>query len=265
MSEIQSLARGLQILDLFASPGCVWSVTDIATRLGVSKSSASRLARTLAAHGYLAADPNSRGYKLGAKMERPGDSRRGLGLRDVARPFIFPLMKNTGECAHTALASRGHALVIDDVESTASLRVAGGVGRLNMSHCTAVGKCLLAFGALPFPEVLPRRMSQTITEPEDLERHLDIIRQQGFAFDDEENEPGVRCVAAPVYDETGRVVGCIGISGPTVRMTPDRITELADMVMQTAHEITAVLGGGSRGKTLRPAFPSDPPTARSSR
>ena len=245
MSEIKSLDRALKALDLFlAEPDEARGVTELGDFLNINKSSASRMARTLAERGYLERDSGSRGYRLGPKLRRNRFEVRSPTLRELARPFIYPLMKSTGECSHTAVPSQGHALIIDDVESAASLRVAGGLGRLSPSHCTAVGKCLLAFGALDPPTELPARMPRTIVDHDVLIEHLAHIRRAGFAYDDEENEPGVRCLAAPVIGSSGDTVACVGISGPTVRMTSDRIPELAEAVMATARELSAVLGHG---------------------
>lgn len=250
MSEIKSLDRALKALDLFlAEPDEARSVTELGDFLNVNKSSASRMARTLAGRGYLERDPESRGYRLGPKLRRDRFEVRTPTLRELARPFIYPLMKATGECSHTAVPSQGHALIIDDVESAASLRVAGGLGRLSPSHCTAVGKCLLAFGALEPPAELPARMPRTIVDHDVLIEHLAAIRRDGFAYDDEENEPGVRCLAAPVFGAGGAAIACVGISGPTVRMTSERITELARAVISTARELSAVLGHGASRQT----------------
>lgn len=252
MSEIKALARGLRILDHLRArsaedSGSEVGVTELAALLSVNKSSASRLAHTLVAYGYLRPSPARRGFLLGAKLcaARPPDSG---GVRDLARPFLFLLMKRSGECAHTAIYAQGQALIIDDVESAASLRVAGGVGRLCPLHCTAVGKSLLAFADIPFPDALPRHTERTITDPDELAVHLEQIRRQGYALDDIENEEGVRCLAAPVYDLHERAVASIGISGPSVRMTEARIVELTAMLLDASRELSQALGSQRRSQ-----------------
>lgn len=256
MSEIKSLARGLRVLDLIADadgdPGATGiSVTEIADALGVNKSSASRLVKTLVSGGYLQRAPGSRGYGLGPKLQRFAGSPLHASIRDLARPFLLMLMKQSGECAHTAVYARGHALVIDDVEATSPLRVAGGIGRLNGLHCTAVGKCLLAFSNVAVPADLPARTLHTITDPERLARHLEETRRDGYAFDDEENEEGVRCLAAPVYGPDGRSPACIGISGPTVRMTRERVPTLAALVLDASLDLSQALGHSGLGRSSR--------------
>lgn len=233
MSEIQSLARGLKILDLLAEAGNGLSVTELAEALGVDKASASRLVATLERHGYVEKDPATRRCYLGPQVV--GLSRSVLArlpLREAARPFLRQLMEATGECAHLAIPAQGKALYIDQVESPATLRVNAQVGTMNPLHCTALGKALLAFGELTLPAPLEAFTPRTITEPETLRRHLEEIRRRGYAVDDEEFDLGVRCVAAPVFDFDGRLAGSIGISGPSTRITPERMPALAASVVE---------------------------------
>lgn len=244
VSDIQSLARGLQILDQIAANGGSVSVTEIADKLVVDKSTASRLVKTLVRWEYLQPERGSRRFVLGKRLYQIGwQLVNRLEVRDKAKPYLYQLVETTGECAHTAIYSEGRALMIDDVEAEASLRVIGGIGRRIPLHCTAVGKSLLAFALhIPFPDVLEARTETTITEPNLLRCHLEDIRAQGYAYDDQENELGVRCLAAPVYDPMGNVLATIGISGPTVRMTTDRIEPLAAQVIAAARQLSADMG-----------------------
>jgi DNA-binding IclR family transcriptional regulator len=239
MSEMQSLARGLRILDLIASADHALGVTEIATILDVDKSSVSRLVKTLVKYEYVQPDTGSRGYVLGRRFRQISwHLLNRMPVREKAKPYLYRLVEQTGECAHTAVYSEGKALMIDDVQAEASLRVVGGIGRMIPLHCTAVGKALLAFSDLPTPTHLNMETSRTITDPETLAWHLEQIRDLGYALDDEEHQEGVRCMAAPVYDYMGTVIAVIGISGPTVRMTDRRIPELAQMVMEAARELS---------------------------
>lgn len=243
MSEIQSLARGVAILDMVANAERSMSITEIAEALAIDKSSASRLVKTLVQSEYLQPERGSRRFVLGKRLyQLSWQLLNRMPVREKARPFLYRLVQITGECSHTAVYSEGKALVIDDVEAEASLRVVGGIGRRIPLHCTAVGKGLLAFSELPLPAVLERKTSRTITDTALLHEHLAHIRAVGCALDDEEHEPGVRCLAAPVYDQMGSVIATIGISGPTVRVTDDRLPWLGEQVMQIARELSAELG-----------------------
>lgn len=240
MSEIQSVARGLKIMEMLAASTDTVSVTELADALGIDKSSASRLVQTLANHGYAEQDPQSRRYRLGPQVVRLSRSLlTRMPLRNEADPFLHNLVNRTGECAHLAILAQNQALYIDQVESPASLRVTTGVGTLAPLHCTALGKSLLAFSAeAVFPSEMPAFTPRTITDVETLRHHLEQVRQQGYAVDDEEYDFGVRCVAAPVFDYRGKAVGAIGVSGPAGRMTLQRVAEFAAVVAEVSRDLS---------------------------
>jgi DNA-binding IclR family transcriptional regulator len=249
MTEMQTLARGLQILDLIASSDRAISITEISQVLNLEKSCVSRTVKTLVNYGYVQPDTRSRGYVLGKRIRQISwHYLNRIPIREKAKPYLYRLVQQTGECAHTAVYSEGKALMIDDVEAEASLRVVGGIGRLIPLHCTAVGKALLAFSDLPLPSALEAETAHTITDQALLTQHLEEIRRQGAALDDEEHQEGVRCLAAPVYDYMGTVIAAIGISGPTVRVTDDRLAELAQRVKDAAKELSEDLCHTVRGE-----------------
>lgn len=246
MSEIQSLARGIRILELIWQAGRSMGITELAEQLEIDKSSASRLVKTLVQHGYLQHEQTSRRFVPGVRLYQIGwELVNRMPLREKARKHLYRLVEATGECAHTAIYSEGKALMIDDVEAEASLRVVGGVGRMLPMHCTAVGKSLLAFAKLPMPALLDSKTPRTISDSASLAAHLsEVVCASGYAYDDEEHEPGVRCLAAPVYNQQGIAVAAIGISGPTIRVTDDRVVALAEFVRRAAAELSAELADG---------------------
>jgi DNA-binding IclR family transcriptional regulator len=240
MSEIQSLARGLTILDRFVHADRSLSITELAGDLNIDKSTVSRLVKTLVNYGYVQSESGSRRYVLGRQAHLIGwQLYNRIPVREVAHPYVSALAEQIGEAAHTAVAFGGKALMIDDVEAEGSmLRVVGQTGRMIPLHCTAVGKGLLAFAELPLPDELSRWTERTIVTPEQLQQHLETVRAQGYAFDDEEYEPGIRCLAAPVFNFMGLAIAVIGVSGPTVRVTQERVPELAKVVMDTAEKLS---------------------------
>lgn len=239
MSEIQSLARGLKILDLLhQSPGGL-SITELAERLEVDKGSASRLMATLVSYGYAEKDPLTRRCHLGPQVVSLGRSALArLPLPAAARPFLRQLMEQTGECAHLGVPAQGKVLYIDQVESPATLRVNAQIGQMSPLHCTALGKALLAFGDLELSTPLEAFTPHTLTDPQALLQHLAEVRQAGYALDDEEFDHGVRCIAAPVFDFQGRLAGSIGISGPATRLTPERLPGLAATVVAVGQALS---------------------------
>ena len=249
MDTVQALERGLGILDLLteadADPmrrGRGVPLQVLADELGVHKSSALRLVHTLIAAGY-AAPAEGSGYRLGTALRRDAPSSiDSARLKRAARPFLEDLVDRTGECAHLAVADSGRALVLDDVETTAPLRVVPVSGRHVALHCTSAGKALLAFGLAEIPRTLPRRTPRTITSRAALEEHLAVIREAAYAYDDEENDTNTRCISAPVFGSGGTPIGCIGIDAPSVRLTADRIPAAAAHVVLVARRLSEALG-----------------------
>lgn len=240
MSEIQSLARGLKILDLLAEAEDGVGITDLAEKMGIDKGSASRLIATLANYGYAEKDPSSRRYRLGPMVVSL--SRLVLQrtpLRETSKPYLRQLMEQTGECSHLAVASQGKVLYIDQVESPATLRVNAQVGKIAPMHCTALGKAMMAFADYPIVEPLEAFTARTITDPAMLKAHLEQTRRQGFAVDDEEYDYGVRCIAVPVFDFREKVIGSIGVSGPAARVTLERLPEIARTVTAVGEALSA--------------------------
>ena len=232
MAEIQSLARGLVILERLATVPEGLGITQMAEEFKVDKGSMSRLLQTLAKYGYAEKDTKTRKYVLGPQILRLSRALlTRMPLREVAKPFLNQLVEETGECAHLAILAQGQALYIDQVESSLVLRVATGVGTLAPLHCTALGKVLMAFGDTPLPEYLESFTMRTMTDPAMIQRHLEQVRGQGYAMDDEEYYYGVRCIAVPVTDYRDKCVAAIGISGPSNRLTLETLPKMA-MVVQ---------------------------------
>lgn len=242
MGEIQSLARGLQIIGKLAEATDGLSITDLANQFNVDKGNMSRLMQTLAKYGFAEKSAVSRKYILGPQIVQ--HSRTLLertSLRDVAKPYLKQLVDSTGECAHLAILAQGQAFYIDQEESTNALRVTTDVGSLAPLYCTALGKIFLAFTKTPIPDSLTAHTMRTITDESMLKRHLEIVRSQGFSLDDEEWNLGVRCIAVPVFDHRDKCVAAIGISGPTTRLSLEKLSQISNSIIETGKELSARL------------------------
>ncbi len=252
MSEIQTLARGLQIINALADAQDGLSITELAERFDVDKGNMSRILQTLANYGFAEKASDTRRYSLGPQVVRLSRSLlTRMELREVAKPFLDELVKATGECAHLAILAQGQALYIDQAESPSALRVNTGVGTMAPLHCTALGKVLLAFANAPVAEHLVSYTIRTIVDAGTLQAHLERVRRQGYAIDDEEFEAGVRCIAVPVCDFRNRCVGAVGVSGPTSRMSLESMPRMAQAVQEIGKALSARLSfkanGGSCG------------------
>jgi DNA-binding IclR family transcriptional regulator len=247
---IQSLGRGLEILDLMASRGGEISVSEAASILGVDRSTASRLMATLESRGYVDQHIVTHRFRLGTKLIHLSKVLlESLSLGTIGHEEVRALAEQTGEGAQLAILGKTNAVFIDHVDGRERrLTIATNVGDHDPLHCTAIGRALLSglsdeeardlLAQTPLERYTPRT-AVSISEVLDRVR---VVRRQGYAFDDEERYVGVQCVAAPVYDHTGRVVAAIGISGPTVRMIHATEKALAEAVGAASHQLSSRLG-----------------------
>ncbi len=248
-SRIRSVAKALSIMDLLAQNGRAMSLAEICRETGLAKSTAHGLLATLMDYRYVEQDCFEGKYRLGLHLFEIGSVvANSWDVRKVAAPYIEKLVDELEETAHLAVLEHGQVLYIDKRESRRSIRIVSQIGARLPAHCSGVGKVLLAH--IPASEVrlvvashgLPRFTRNTITDVHRLEEELERIRSQGFAVDNEEIMDGLRCVAAPIRDHTGRVCAAISVSSPVARLVGDWFLRVVDMVTATAREISAGLG-----------------------
>src|SRR5688572_16049056 len=247
---VQSVERALSLLEAVAGSADSVPLARLTDVLGIDPSSVFRLANTLKRRGFLA-NPNGRKhYVLGPavwRLSREYDwSRMLIG---ICREAVKALALRTGETAHLAVREGREVFFIDHYASgDQGVIVAGQTGKLMPLHCTAHGKALLAdFGlaelkALYGATSLERYTARTSVSLPDLAKACSSVRAEGFAADDGEYLEDVRCVAAPVRDQGGLVIGSIGVSAPATRMSEGRDSVLAQHVRDTAEHINALLG-----------------------
>jgi DNA-binding IclR family transcriptional regulator len=253
-TTIQSLQRGLAILELVSREGAGMTMMAVSRQMGLHPSTTFHLLRTLTGLGYLVHDEATKEYRLGSKIfHLAASSQTEMRLLRVSSPCLVDLAKQTGETAHFAVFERGEVIVINKVDGTSGIHVSERVGYPRPAHSTAIGKVLLAhLPAAGLRAYLDRHelaalTPKTIVAAPALEAELATVREQGFAFDDEEFAEGIRCLAAPVRSFTGHVVAAVGISGPVWRVSPDRVVPLADLVKAAARRLSQELGSPADG------------------
>lgn len=244
----------LDILDYLVSCRGEAGVTEVAQALGVHKSTASRLLAAMEARRYVSRNGTTGKYSLGMRLvELSKVKLEQLDLRTHARPFLEELVRATGETAHLAILDQGEVVYIDKVDTPQTLMMRSRIGYRISPHCTALGKAILAFlppdaaDALIRGRDLARFTPNTITDPPTIREHLHRVRAQGFAIDDEEHEEGIRCAAAAIVDYAGRVAGAISVSGPTFRVSRQRIEEFGGLVRDACRRLSVSLGSGESG------------------
>ncbi|MFB6151458.1 MAG: IclR family transcriptional regulator [Haloarculaceae archaeon] len=233
---IQSVEKAFRVLEAVRDGGPA-GVTEIASRIGAPKSSVHHYARTLESMGYL--DKDGGAYDLGIRLlSLGGPARSNQHLFQLARDDVDDLAERTGEQARLIREQDGYEITLYQATGENLPEPYGPLGGIDPLHCTAAGKAFLA--ELSETEVaqfldeldLTPRTPNTITEPEELRRELEAIRERGVAFDDRERYEGVRCVAAAIGTDATGSSGAISVSGPVERMDDERFRETIPDVIQ---------------------------------
>ncbi|HDN85172.1 MAG TPA: IclR family transcriptional regulator, partial [Candidatus Aerophobetes bacterium] len=198
---------------------------------------------------FVEQDGENKKYRLGLRLLELGNVVQSqLDIRRIAFPYLKKLNRETNETAYLVVLAEKRIVYVDCVESTARLRVRPLFGERVPLHCTSLGKAIMAF--LPEYEVeriikeegLTRFTSNTITDPGLLKKELELIRERGYAIDNMEHEEGIRCVGASIRNSRGEVFAAISLSGPSQRLSFERIRKIAPLVIQAAREISAKMG-----------------------
>src|SRR4051812_48398887 len=249
-ASVQSVDRALTILELLARDGEA-GVTDIAAELGVHKSTAFRLLATLESHRMVEQDGDRGRYRLGVgNLRLAGATTARLDLVSEARPLTRQLAADTGETVNITVRSEESALYLDQVAGSSALQSHNWVGQRIPLHATSNGKVLLSeLSEHDFDEALPHLppyTEHTTTSRERLRDELADVRRRGYALAVDELEVGLTAAAAPIRSAHGDIVASMSISGPTFRLTQQRLDETVPMVVAAALEVSHRLGWGRR-------------------
>jgi IclR family acetate operon transcriptional repressor len=247
---VQSLDRGLDLLErLAASPGGA-TLTDLSRDAGLAPSTVHRLLKSLAVRRFARQDAETGRWTVGVAAFSVGAAfSAGRDYVASARAVMRRLVDRAGETANLAVADGAEAVYLVQVECEAMMRAFARPGSRVPLHCSAVGKALMA--ARPEPEGrrwaagggFVRLTERTVTDPVAVAAELEATRRRGFAIDDEEHAVGLRCVAAAVFDAEARPLAAISVSGPAARIPGARLEALGALVARAADDVTAETGG----------------------
>ena len=248
--QVRSLTRALSLLRHLAESDGGMTLTEVAEAARLPPSTTHRLLTTLEAERFVRPDTQAGVWRIGVAAFFVGSAfARSRDKLSMMRPYLVRLMEQSGETANLFVESEGEAVCVGQIESRHAMRAITGVGGRVRLHSAGAGKALLAHmdaarrrRLLPI-SALPRVTEATITSRDALEQALEEVRAVGYAVDDEENAVGLRCVAAPVFDESGQPVMAISVSGPAARIEMERLPSLGRMVAQAAGEATRDYGG----------------------
>jgi DNA-binding IclR family transcriptional regulator len=241
--RIQSVERALRMLRAFATPGQQLTVGALARHLGVHKSTASRLAATLVAAGFLERGGDDDQLALGPELLRLGRlAASGRSLPEAARPVMDELAAETGETVTLSVAEAHGALTIAQSEGSFAVGLQGWLHRTSPLHATSDGKVLLAFGAATLPEgELEATSLDTITDRTALDAELAQVRARGWGSARGDFELGLNGVAAPIFAPGAVCRAALCISGPAYRIPEQDFPVLGARCATAAARIAAVL------------------------
>ncbi len=251
-NTIKSLDRALEVIvRLGEMQGA--TLSEIASELGSSPATVYRILSTFQGRGFVDFDERDQIWSIGPAAFLTGSHfLRRTSLVERARPIMRHLMEATGETANLGIERDGKVLFLGQVETHATIRAFFPPGTEGAMHSSGIGKALLSrmddtrqrqvLAAGKLEQFTPH----TLTDPEAMIADLRTTRARGYAFDGEERNIGMRCIAAPVFNVYGEAVAGISVSGPTARITDDRIDTLARDVIGAAQRLTAAIGGNYR-------------------
>ena len=244
-----ALSRGLKVLELLAQEESELSLKSIGERLDIPTPSLWRILWVLRDNGYLIFDQDKKTYRLGFKFLYLGNILLNrMGFRSQARKYLKQLVEFTGETAELSARVKDQLILIDQVEGPEAVRLFSRIGSAYpYFHATAPGKVYLAHMTGEKRKGVMRRMGlpritrYTITNFIELENELKLVKENGYGFDRQEMRIGVSRIAAPVCDQMGKIVACLGVAGPSFRITSKNIEKIAKCTKKLAEHLSGEL------------------------
>ena len=243
-NPVQSAERIFQVMEMLAENGEM-GLMEISAALDLHKSTVHRLLMSLVYMGYAKQDETTQKYMLSYKIvNMAGKILDRMDILQVAKPYLERLSDLSGEAVHLVQREGNHILYIYKIEAkVGTIRMVSHVGMIHPMYCSGVGKAIMA--TLPEREVkqiwnesvIEKKTDKTVTDYDEMQKLLEEVRKNGYALDDEENEKGVRCIAACLHGYQNEVKYAFSISGPTSRMTRERVMELAVDVKKVQEEL----------------------------
>ena len=246
--RLSSVTSALRVLKVFSDGESELGISGIAQRLQLAKSTVHRLAVTLASEGFLEQNAQNGRYRLGLSLFSLGALvRQRMDVSNQAHSLLAALRDKTQETVHLAILNETSIIYLHNLESAQAIGTRSYIGTRKPAFCTSEGRVLLAFNppemvAAVLREDLVQRTPKTITNPKLLRQLLEEVRHSGYAIDDEESEDGMRSVAAPIRDISGKAIAAIGLAGPIQRLTKKEVRRLVPDVLAAALAVSERMG-----------------------
>lgn len=244
VSSDGTVGKALDVLDMVAGFGRPVRFSELLVQRRFPKATLYRFLQTLTNQGMLALDGETGTYSLGIRLVGLAHvAWAQSSLAPIARPYVDELAAKTGETVHLAQMDMGQVLYVDKRNATRPVEMFSSAGKVGPAYCTGVGKAMMAFldeealqGVLA-RQSFHRFMPNTLASPERLRAELEVIRTCGFAFDREEHEPGIICIAVPILARSGKVLGAVSVTSTTARSSLAALEGLSATVKETAAQI----------------------------
>lgn len=246
---VQTINRALDIIEILSMEKEGLGVTEIGKKAGLHKSTAHRMLNTLAERGYIDKEPKYGNYRLGMKfVEVSSIYLNKIELKTEAQPYLRKLVETVGQPAHLGILDRFDVIYIEKIEALSSIRLYSKIGSRIPVYCSALGKALLSgLGNGDLAKLIDEieyypYTKNTIRTKGELMKTVESVKKRGFAVDNEEHDEGVRCLAAPIRDYTGKVIASVSTAGDKRIICEERDEEIGRYVIETAEAISERLG-----------------------
>ena len=245
---VQPVYKALQVLRCLGDERRELALSEICYRVDLPKTTVFRYLQTLCASGFVTHDRDTDLYRIGLRVWELGQSvHEPLRVREIALPAMRELRDRFNETVNLGVLDGPEVVYLEIIESRRSLRMQAQLGGRDPVYSTALGKAVLAFKPeeqwpAHLPPLLAPRTERTVTSLVELNQSIAQARERGFALDDEENEEGARCIAAPLFNHMNQVIASVSLSAPASRMTDRLLPKVAASVIQTAATISQRLG-----------------------
>ncbi len=245
---LSSMRNTLRLLNLFTMDEPELNLSELAEKLEIGISTAYRLTAALMQEGFLAKDPVSKRFRLGASILGMGSIITAqFELCRFSAPVLEKLAAESGESAHLSIMKGNQVIYLQKVDSTHHVHLLSHIGRQNPVHCTSTGQVILAYQTdslidQVIGQGLPPYTAKTVTSPQKFKELLSAVRKQGYALSVEEMHMGISSIAAPVHEPSGQVTASVSIAGPASRIHLHKAPKLVQLVRKAADDISASLG-----------------------
>ncbi len=245
---VQPVYKALQVLRCLGEERRELALSEICYRVDLPKTTVFRYLQTLCACGFLTHDPDTALYRIGLRVWELGQSvHEPLRIREIALPAMRELRDRFNETVNLGVLDGLDVVYLEIIESRRSLRMQAQLGGRDPIYSTALGKAVLAFKPedqwrAHLPRELAPRTERTVTAPDKLRQSLVRVRECGYAFDDQENEDGARCIAAPIVNHAGHALAAISLSAPASRLSDRLVAKVAAATKEAAAAISQRMG-----------------------